>query len=106
MWESFEQSLNRFRELEQQLADPVVIADRARYTRTAKEHGTLAKQVKPYAEFKKLAEEIAQIEPLAQAEPDPSMRHYYEEELAGLQHKYAELKAKLEELLLVEPGEV
>ena len=50
MWPVFEQSLNRYRELEQQLSDPAVVADRARFTRTAKEHGSLAKQVKPYLE--------------------------------------------------------
>ncbi len=104
MWEAFEQSLARFRELEQQLGDPAVIADRARYTRTAKEHGTLAKQVKPYVEFKRLADEIAQLEPLAGGEADADMRRYYEEELAGLRRKHAELQSKLEELLLVEPG--
>src|SRR5437868_8767100 len=45
------------------------------------------------------------MEHLGPAESDPDMRRYYEEELAGLRKKYAELKAKLEELLLIEPGE-
>ena len=48
MWPAFEQSLTRYQELEQQLADPAVIADRARYTHAAKEHGSLAKTIKPY----------------------------------------------------------
>src|SRR5207237_1347332 len=42
---------------------------------------------------------------LAAAESDSDMRRYYEEELAGLRQKYAELKGRLEDLLLVEPGE-
>jgi len=48
MWTTFEQSLTRYHELEQQLGDPTVIADVARYTQTAKEYGSLAKLVKPY----------------------------------------------------------
>ena len=38
MWPLFEQMLARYRELEQQLADPEVAVDRAGYTRVAKEH--------------------------------------------------------------------
>ncbi len=55
MWPFFEQALTRYRELETQLGDPAVVGNRARYTRTAKEHGALAKQVKPYLEYKKVA---------------------------------------------------
>ena len=57
---------------------------RARYTRTAKEHGALAKQVKPYLEYKKVAEDLAQAEELAAAEADPEMKRYAEQELADL----------------------
>ena len=52
MWPAFEQALARYHELEQQLADPAVVADRSRFTRIAKEHGSLAKMVKPYLEYK------------------------------------------------------
>ena len=50
-WPAFEEALARYQELEQQLADPAVIADRARYSKLAKEHGALAKMVKPYLEY-------------------------------------------------------
>lgn len=105
MWDFFEQQLKHYHELEQQLADPALIADRARYAHTAKEHGALAKRIKPYLEYQKLAEDAAQIEPLLASESDAEMRRYYEEELAGLRSKQAVLKNKLEELLLVEPGQ-
>jgi peptide chain release factor 1 len=105
MWPTFEQSLARYRELETQLSDPVVIADRGRYTRAAKEHGSLAKMVKPYLEFKKLSEDAAQAQALAEAEGDPDMRRYAEEEAAALRARQKLLEARLEDLLLVEPGE-
>jgi peptide chain release factor 1 len=104
MWEKFEQTLAHYRELERQLADPAVIADRARYTRTAKEHGSLARLVKPYLEYQKVAEDSRQAEALA-AEADPEMRRYAEEELAELRQRQQALRSRLEDLLLVDPSE-
>src|SRR6266571_1121645 len=102
MWQTFEQSLSRYRELEQQLSDPAVVADRARYTRTAKEHGALAKQVKPYLEYKKVAEDLAQAAELAAAETDPEMKRYAEQELAELRARREALQSRLEDFLLAE----
>ena len=104
MWPAIEKSVDRYRELEQQMADPEVIADRARYTQAAKEHGALAKLVKPYLEFKKLTEDITATEGLAE-EKDPEIRKYAEEELAQLRTRHEVLKYRLEELLLVDPNE-
>jgi len=105
MWQSLEQSLTRYRDLEQQMADPTVIADRSRYTQAAKEHGSLAKLVKPYLEYQKISEDVSHAEALVAAESDPEMKKYAEEELVGLQAKKKSLGERLEELLLVEPGE-
>jgi peptide chain release factor 1 len=105
MWPRFEQSLSRYRDLEQQMADPVVIGDRARYTSVAKEHGALAKQVKPYLDFKKLSDDIAQNETLLAAETDPAMRTYLEDEIAKLKVEHTALQTRLEDYLLLEPGE-
>src|SRR5262245_663849 len=101
MWQTFETALLRYRELESQLSDPVVIADRVRYTQAAKEHGATAKIVKPYLEYRKLSEDVAHAEVLAAAESDPEMRQYAEEELKTLRARQAELTTKLEDLLLV-----
>ena len=105
MWPTFEQSLSRYRDLEGQLSDPGVIADRNRYTQAAKEHGSLAKFVKPYLEYQKVAADIAQAEALAAAETDPEMRRYAEEELAALRTRQEALRGRLEDLLLVDPSE-
>src|SRR5437879_1019137 len=104
-WPTFEQSLTRYRQLEEQLADPGVIGDRARYTQVAKEHGALGKLVKPYLEYQKVSEEIQQTEALSQAEADTEMRRYLEEELAAQRRQQAALHGRLEDLLLIEPGE-
>ncbi|HEV3261387.1 MAG TPA: peptide chain release factor 1 [Gemmataceae bacterium] len=105
MWPRFEQSLARYQELERQLADPAVIGDRSRYTQAAKEHGALAKMVKPYLEYQKVTADVAQAEALAGGESDPEMRRYAEEELAALRGRQQALRSRLEDLLLVDPGE-
>src|SRR5207244_2164098 len=65
----------------------------------------LAKLVKPYIEYQRLSEEIQQTQSLAQAETDQEMRRYLEEELAAQRRQHAVLEGRLEELLLVDPGE-
>jgi peptide chain release factor 1 len=102
MWPIFEQALTRYQELEQQLSDPTVVADRARFTRTAKEHGTLARRVKPYLEYKKISEDLAQAQALIEAESDPEMRQYAEQELAELLARQQALQTRLEDFVLAE----
>jgi peptide chain release factor 1 len=102
MWPFFEQSLTRYRELESQLGDPDVVGNRVRYARAAKEHGALAKQVKPYLEYRKVQEDLAQAEALAAGETDPEMRQYAEQELAELRARRDALQSRLEDFLLDE----
>jgi peptide chain release factor 1 len=101
-WPSYEKSLARYRELEQLLGDPAVIGDRTRYAQLAKEHGALAKSIKPYLEFRKIMEDIDQTDSLLAAETDADMRHYLEEELVGQRRQQQALQTRLEDLLLVE----
>jgi peptide chain release factor 1 len=102
MWPIFEQALTRYQELEEQLGDPTVVADRARFTRTAKEHGTLAKRVKPYLEYKKISDDLSQAQALLEAESDPEMRQYAEQELTELRGRREALQARLEDFVLAE----
>jgi peptide chain release factor 1 len=102
MWPIFEQALTRYHELEQQLSDPSVVADRARFTRTAKEHGSLAKRVKPYLEYKKISDDLRQAKMLLDAESDAEMRQYAEQELADLQSRQQALQTRLEDFVLAE----
>jgi peptide chain release factor 1 len=98
MWPAFEQALDRHREIETLLADPAVIADRARYTRLAKEHGSLQKMVKPYVEFVNLSKEIEQAKLML---ADDDMKALAEEELKALTPRQTELRNRLEDILLM-----
>lgn len=104
MWPKLEQSLVRYDELERLMSDPVVIGDRARFTKTAKEHGSLAKMVKPYVEYKKLCADVEAAEALL-AGQDEDMQMLAEEELATLRPQKDALHDRLEEMLLVDPEE-
>jgi peptide chain release factor 1 len=100
MWPAFEQLLARYRELEQLLSDPATIGDRVRYARTAKEHGTLARQVKPYLEHQQVEADLREAEALLAAEPDPEMRRYATQEVEALRARRAALQTRLEDILL------
>jgi peptide chain release factor 1 len=105
-WPAFEKALDRSQELEKLLADPAVINDRARYTQHAKEHGSLAKMLKPYLEYLKVSEDIGQAESLVAASAaDPEMHALAEEELATLRPRLQTLTTRMEDLLLLDPGE-
>ena len=103
MWPAFEKALTRYGELEDLLSQPDVIADRARYTRLAKEHGSLNKMVKPYREYLKIADDITQAELLlTNADTDADMRALVDEELKTLKPQRDALHSRLEDLLLGE----
>jgi peptide chain release factor 1 len=105
MWQAFEQALTRYRELEQHLADPVIIADRPRFSQTAKEHGRLARVVTPYLDHQAVSEQVRLAEEMLAAETDSAMRDYAEQEVTALRVRQQELHDRLEDLLLVDPGE-
>lgn len=105
MWPSLEKKRLRYQELENLMADPVVIMDAARYGALAREHGSLSKIVKPFLEYEELTRSIAQAEGVLAAETDKDMRLYAEEELAGLRQRQTVLNSRLEDLLLVDPAE-
>jgi peptide chain release factor 1 len=105
MWPSLAPKVERYRELERLLVDPDVVTSQARYAPLAKEHASLGKLVKPYLEFEQVSESVRQAEALIAAETDPEMRAYAEEELNGLRRRQEDLKTRVEDMLLVEPGE-
>jgi len=105
MWPSLEKKLQRYRELEQLLGEPEIVTDPHRYGPLAREHGSLTKVVRPYEEFQNLTASIAQSEAVLAAETDPEMRAYAEEELGSQRARHEALKTRIEDMLLVDPGE-
>lgn len=102
MWPVFEQLLDRYKELESQLADPDVASDPGRYNKAAKEHGSLNKRVKPYIEYKQVHADLVEARKLLDAETDAEMRIYAQDEVNNLTARFQALQEKLEDFLLVE----
>ncbi|AMV24738.1 Peptide chain release factor 1 [Gemmata sp. SH-PL17] len=102
MFPVLETQLTRYRDLEQQLYDPVIASDPAKAAAISKERGALAKIVEPYIEYKNLCTAIADAEAMA---ADPDLKAMADEELAELRPKRDALHAKIEDQLLVDPSE-
>src|SRR5687767_11623875 len=105
MYPKLEETLKKYLALEQQMADPAVSADGVKYGKLAKEHGSLAKQARPYQELKKLVADLDALNADLAKEQDPEMRALIEEEIATKTKERGVLQAKIEDMLLVDPGE-
>jgi peptide chain release factor 1 len=105
MYPKLEETLKRYLELEHQMSDPAVSADGVKYGKIAKQHGALAKQARPYQELKKLVADIEALSADLEKEKDPEMRALLEEEIAAKSKDRAALQGKIEDMLLVDPGE-
>ena len=83
MRELLEQKLARFEELERDLVNPEVLANSARLTAAAREHGSLAKLATKYRKFKQLCQQIDEAKEML-AGDDPDLRELAESELPEL----------------------
>jgi len=86
MRDMLEQKLKRFEELEKLMVDPDVLANSARLSAVAREHGLLARLVTKYRRFKQLNTQIAETRQLAE-ESDADMRELAEAELPELKSR-------------------
>lgn len=100
MFERLEQIEAKYDELTQALASPEIVADSARYQRTAKAHSDLLPVVEKYREFKDLKRGIQESKALVADETDPDMRAYAQEELAHLEQRLLAVEEELKVLLL------
>lgn len=105
MWPKLDELLVKYQTLEQQMADPAIIADGGRYAKIAREFGSLTKQARPYLDYKKIASDLAALTTSRDAEADPEMRQLIEEEIAALSARKDSLQKKIEDMLLVDPEE-
>ena len=89
----------RFRETEEQLADPAIIADQERYTAISKQYKSLGKIVDVYKVYKKALSNRDTAEGMRRDE-DPEMREMAEAELEELNPRIEALEEKLKLLLV------
>jgi len=100
MFDRLAQIEARWKELNDALSAPEIINDSANYQKTAKAQGELVPIVEKYQEYKKLQAGITDSRAMLEAETDPEMRAYAEEELQTLEQQLATVLAELKVLLL------
>jgi peptide chain release factor 1 len=89
----------RFDELNQQMADPSVIADADQYRKITKAHSELAEIVARFREWKKIADSLSQARPMLQ-EQDPELKAMAAEEVASLEPELTRIEEELKILML------
>ena len=91
----------RLHRLEEELADPALMADQASYRKKLQEHAQLAKLHQCYAEYRKTRRELADNREILQDESeDPELRELARSEIEALQAREQALEQELRLLLL------
>lgn len=91
---------SRFVEIEHLLADPEVISDQPRYLSLAKELSSLAEVVKIFRKWKKISEELAQLEKVLTEKHDREFIDLAKEEIEILKITQADMEVKLKKFLV------
>jgi peptide chain release factor 1 len=92
--EQLDSQLRRFEELEAKMSDPAVLADGAKFSQVAREHGSLAKLAMKYRRFKGLVSEAAELKQMSEA-GSPEEKELAEAELPSVRQKREELWTEL-----------
>ncbi len=98
--DQLESQLRRFEQLEQQMADPAVLAEGAKLAAVAREHGSLTKVATKYRRFKNLVDEVAQLKKMSES-GSPEEKELAEMELPEAR---AKREALWDELLTMTVG--
>jgi peptide chain release factor 1 len=90
----------RYEDLNNLLAQPEVVADRARLQQLAREQRDLEEIVSVYRTYSQIAREIEEAQTLLEEESDSEMRGLAQDELSILQERRTQLESQLKLLLL------
>jgi peptide chain release factor 1 len=99
MFDRLREVERRYEELERQVADPAVIANRREFARLAKERAQLEETVRAWRERQRLARELDEHRELAQGK-DQDLRELARAELPALENRVEALDGQLKQLLL------
>ena len=100
MFEKLEAMYARYRELEELIADPAVLARQDEWKKLTKEHADLTEPVEKYQEYRRMKQEYDQADELMRTEKDEEMYRLYHAEVLSLREKLAACEEELKILLL------
>ncbi len=100
MFDKLEDLLQRYEELQNELSDPNVVNDQARFRKLMKEQNDLADIVAEYKRYKQTKQDIEDSLLLLEEESDEEMRELAKEELAEAKDRLEECEQNLKILLI------
>ena len=100
MFKKLENIEKRYEELNQQMADPVVVGNIPLYQKLVKERSSLIDLIETYQQYKKIQKEIEENKKMIAEETDEEMRKMAKEELIALEPQLKDLEEELKVLLL------
>jgi peptide chain release factor 1 len=100
MFDKLQSIKDKFQTIEQQLSDPEVVSDQARFRKLNKEYSGLKEIVRAYDDWSRAKRQLNEALAMQKNEGDPEMRALVEEEAAELQERLPELEQQLKILLL------
>ncbi len=100
MFDKLEDLVRRYEEIQDELSQPDVANDQARFKKLMKEQSDLAGIVEKYGEYKKAQQTIDESLELLDSESDPEMREMLKSELASAKDDIASIENELKIMLL------
>ncbi len=100
IFDKIDKVVDRYNEIEHQMANPDVLADHVRMTELAQERNELSELVETYRTYRRLGEEIAQTREMAEMEGDEEMAEMAAEETSRLAAEREGLEGRLRTLLI------
>jgi len=99
MLEQLSAIYHRYKNIEEQLADPSLLADQERFAKTSKEYGKLKPVAEAYLRYKELLDNITTSEAMRK-DPDPEMQEMAKMELEELNPQREQLEEELKIMLI------
>ncbi len=100
LFDKLDKVVDRFNEIERQMAAPEALADHTRLTELAQERMDLSELVETYQEYARAREELTQAEEMSAAEEDAEMAAMAADEIERLTAEMERLQGRLRTLLI------
>jgi peptide chain release factor 1 len=100
LFDKLDKVVDRYNEIERQMAEPEILADHVRLTELAQERTELAELVETYQQYRGTSDELEQARELAAAEEDEEMAALAADEIDRLSAELERLEGRLRALLI------
>ena len=100
LFDKLDKVVDRYNEIERQMAAPEVLADHMRLTELAQERTDMSELVEAYQQYKQLREELAQAEEMSEGEEDEELAAMATDEIDRLAYELEQLEGRMRSLLV------